>query len=183
MLSYSCSLARTHTQNYSAYLRNAIVIDIFTIGVVTVKGFGQKKQGAGWSVKVTLIQLMWKIWWALYNASKWHLGFNSAFKGLMFGHGWGGDDDDDDDDDDEANDEVQLFISRVIHVVVWSCYIMESEVTVAGGQLANRADPMCVCTVLIGVFAHRRSLCFISVCTQRINTVYGNTSSHGPWCS
>jgi hypothetical protein len=25
---------------------------------------------------------MWKIWWASNNASKWQMGFNSAFKGL-----------------------------------------------------------------------------------------------------
>jgi hypothetical protein len=26
---------------------------------------------------------MWIIWWALNNASKWQMGFNSAFKGLI----------------------------------------------------------------------------------------------------
>ena len=25
---------------------------------------------------------MWKIWWAPNNASKWQMGFNSAFEGL-----------------------------------------------------------------------------------------------------
>jgi hypothetical protein len=25
---------------------------------------------------------MWKLWWAPNNASKWQMGFNSAFKGL-----------------------------------------------------------------------------------------------------
>jgi hypothetical protein len=32
--------------------------------------------------KLTLILLTWSIWWAHNNASKWQLGFNSAFKGL-----------------------------------------------------------------------------------------------------
>ena len=32
---------------------------------------------------LTLILLTWKIWWAPNNASKWQMGFNSAFKGLM----------------------------------------------------------------------------------------------------
>jgi hypothetical protein len=32
---------------------------------------------------LTLILLMWRIWWALNNASKWQMGFNSAFKGLI----------------------------------------------------------------------------------------------------
>ena len=27
---------------------------------------------------------MWRIWWAPNNASKWQMGFNSAFKGLNF---------------------------------------------------------------------------------------------------
>jgi hypothetical protein len=26
---------------------------------------------------------MWRIWWTSNNASKWQMGFNSAFKGLM----------------------------------------------------------------------------------------------------
>ena len=33
-------------------------------------------------VSLTLILLMWRIWWAPNNASKWQMGFNSAFKGL-----------------------------------------------------------------------------------------------------
>ena len=32
--------------------------------------------------KTTLILLRWRIWWAPSNASKWQMGFNSAFKGL-----------------------------------------------------------------------------------------------------
>ena len=31
----------------------------------------------------TLILLMWRIWWAPNNASKWQMGFNSAFKVLI----------------------------------------------------------------------------------------------------
>jgi len=33
-------------------------------------------------IVLTLILLMWRIWWAPNNASKWLMGFNSAFKGL-----------------------------------------------------------------------------------------------------
>ena len=33
---------------------------------------------------LTLIQLTWRIWWAPNNASKWKMGFNLAFKGLIF---------------------------------------------------------------------------------------------------
>ena len=32
---------------------------------------------------LTLILLTWRIWWAPKNASKWQMGFNSAFKGLI----------------------------------------------------------------------------------------------------
>jgi len=32
---------------------------------------------------LTLILLTRRIWWAPTNASKWQMGFNSAFKGLM----------------------------------------------------------------------------------------------------
>ena len=31
---------------------------------------------------LTLILLTWRIWWAPNNASKWQIGFNSAFRGL-----------------------------------------------------------------------------------------------------
>jgi hypothetical protein len=31
----------------------------------------------------TLILLTWRKWWTPNNASKWQMGFNSAFKGLM----------------------------------------------------------------------------------------------------
>ena len=33
--------------------------------------------------RLTLIRLTWRIWWAPNNASKWQMGFNSAFKGLI----------------------------------------------------------------------------------------------------
>jgi hypothetical protein len=36
----------------------------------------------GVSTRLTLMQLMWRIWRASNNASKWQMGFNSAFKGL-----------------------------------------------------------------------------------------------------
>ena len=35
---------------------------------------------------LTLTLLTWTIWWAPTNASKWQLGFNSAFKGLTICH-------------------------------------------------------------------------------------------------
>ena len=35
----------------------------------------------GWDL--TLILLTWTIWRAPTNASKWRMGFNSAFKGLI----------------------------------------------------------------------------------------------------
>ena len=35
----------------------------------------------GWDL--TLILLTWTIWRAPTNASKWQMGFNSAFKGLL----------------------------------------------------------------------------------------------------
>ena len=31
---------------------------------------------------LTLILLTWRIWWASNDASRWQMGFNSAFKGL-----------------------------------------------------------------------------------------------------
>ena len=37
---------------------------------------------------LTLILLTWKIWWAPNNASRWQMGFNSAFKGLRVLTDW-----------------------------------------------------------------------------------------------
>ena len=34
---------------------------------------------------LTLILLTWRIWRAPNNASKWQMGFNSAFRGLKLG--------------------------------------------------------------------------------------------------
>ena len=33
---------------------------------------------------LTLILLTWRIWWAPNNASRWQMGFNLAFNGLIF---------------------------------------------------------------------------------------------------
>ena len=45
------------------------------------------------SVRLTLILLTWRKWWTPNNASKWQMGFNSAFKGLnwrIIEGGWRG---------------------------------------------------------------------------------------------
>ena len=44
---------------------------------------GSLKSRGHLSSGLTLKPLTWKIWWAPNNASRWHVGFNSAFKGLM----------------------------------------------------------------------------------------------------
>ena len=41
-----------------------------------------------YTFQLTLTLLMWRIWWAPTNASKWQMGFNSAFKGLTSGIHW-----------------------------------------------------------------------------------------------
>jgi hypothetical protein len=49
---------------------------------------GTNKICCGWRQYVchclTLILLTWRIWWAPNNASRWQMGFNSAFKGLIW---------------------------------------------------------------------------------------------------
>jgi len=37
---------------------------------------------------LTLILLTWRKWWTPNNASKWQMGFNSAFKGLIILHSY-----------------------------------------------------------------------------------------------
>jgi len=36
--------------------------------------------------RLTLTLLTWRIWWAHNNASKWQMGFNSAFEGFNLQH-------------------------------------------------------------------------------------------------
>jgi hypothetical protein len=43
-----------------------------------------KDLGIDGKIILTLILLTWTIWWAPNNASKWHMGFNSEFKGLRW---------------------------------------------------------------------------------------------------
>ena len=40
------------------------------------------KIGVSLRFNLTLTLLTWRIWWAPNNASKWQMGFNSAYKGL-----------------------------------------------------------------------------------------------------
>ena len=46
--------------------------------IMNWKGFGRNRSS------LTLNSLTWKIWWAPNNASRWQMGFNSAFKGLRY---------------------------------------------------------------------------------------------------
>jgi len=41
--------------------------------------------GISGSAGLTLTLLTWRIWWAPNNASKWQMGFYSAFRGLTWG--------------------------------------------------------------------------------------------------
>ena len=47
----------------------------------TVEQKCRRRWGLHW--RLTLTIKTWRIWWARTNASKWQMGFNSAFKGLM----------------------------------------------------------------------------------------------------
>jgi hypothetical protein len=42
----------------------------------------RKQKIAFFSLILTLILLMWRIRWVHNNSSRWHMGFNSTFKGL-----------------------------------------------------------------------------------------------------
>ena len=43
-----------------------------------------KSSGVRTWLQLTLNPLTCKIWWALNNVTRWQMGFNSAFKGLMY---------------------------------------------------------------------------------------------------
>jgi hypothetical protein len=53
------------------------VVQTYTLQDEAVNHLNPRKYTA-----LTLILLTWRIWWAPNNASKWQMGFNSAFKGL-----------------------------------------------------------------------------------------------------
>ena len=56
---------------------NGIALPLFYLFIFS--GRSVNRYGA-----LTLTLLTWRIWWAPNNASKWQMGFNLAFKGLMF---------------------------------------------------------------------------------------------------
>jgi hypothetical protein len=53
---------------------------------VTTNNYFKKKVHIQYAVsclaELTLILLMWRIWCASNNASRWQMGFNTVFKGL-----------------------------------------------------------------------------------------------------
>jgi len=55
---------------------------LFYIGEYTLFSCKLKLMKVGHLI-LTLILLTWRIWWAPNNASKWQMGFNLVFKGLM----------------------------------------------------------------------------------------------------
>jgi len=50
--------------------------------IILVRLFYENFHGNAGFVILTLNPLTWKIWRASNNASRWQIGFNSAFKGL-----------------------------------------------------------------------------------------------------
>jgi len=55
-------------------------VDRLKVHIHVVQYVMSCKQSA---LSLTLILLTWRIWWS-NNASKWRMGFNSAFKGLKY---------------------------------------------------------------------------------------------------
>jgi len=61
--------------------KNALVKPVHCLTEFTTSKLPLRRQ-----ISLTLILLTWRIWWAPNNASKWQMGFNSAFKGLSIHH-------------------------------------------------------------------------------------------------
>ena len=55
--------------------------DLVRVFVTTAAYANMKNMGSG----LTLILLTWRIWRVPNNDSRWQMGFNSAFKGLIRG--------------------------------------------------------------------------------------------------
>ena len=69
-----------------AYRLTQTSVDMNSISVFNVMQKILTKWNLNWSMCLTLILLTWTIWRAPTNASKWRMGFNSAFKGLIKKH-------------------------------------------------------------------------------------------------
>jgi len=68
-------------------LVNFVFEDIFIFYVTNMfVSSANKTLSASWIL--TLILLTWRIWWAPNNVSRWQMGFNSVFKGLIKDHLW-----------------------------------------------------------------------------------------------
>jgi len=59
--------------------RNSLKLSFKNIGT-----FNEIRKPHNENLPLTLTLLMWKKWLAHNNASRWQVGFNSAFKGLIF---------------------------------------------------------------------------------------------------
>jgi len=58
---------------------------VFTVLMMKIPVLLYYPEDKGKNLLLTLILLTWRIWWAANNASKWQMGFKSAFKGLKVG--------------------------------------------------------------------------------------------------
>jgi len=73
------------------------------------------KWTSSYATTLTLILLTWRIWWAPNNASKWQIGFNSAFKGIK-----------------------PWFTRRQLILLQWFCFISHLGQTQFDGPLQRR---------------------------------------------
>ena len=67
-----------HHSSTTEIIKTLQVTELFHKTLLTVQYPG------GSAMRLTLIPLTWKIWWAPNNASRWQMGFNSAFKVLTY---------------------------------------------------------------------------------------------------
>jgi len=65
-------------------IRNSCSVSWYTLRNVSLSAPFRHREGeALWlSLRLTLILLTWRIWWAANNVSRWQMVFNSAYKEL-----------------------------------------------------------------------------------------------------
>ena len=69
MFKISCGIPNVYIRDITIYKMHVSLCSCYIIRILISKS-------------LTLILLTWRIWRTRNNASKWQMGFNSAFKGL-----------------------------------------------------------------------------------------------------
>ena len=113
--------------------------------------------------RLTLIILTWKIWWASNNASRWQMGFNSAFKGLNVLVRW------------YTNDSIRLINKNLSSLTAYRLNISMSWSAISKGKGKGKSAPL----QARGTCSRKLRFAYYVIMTQNVGKVVSLT--HRPF--